>query len=59
MYRVRALRGDEYSKMSNRVDVRRPEAAPETTAWAPSNLEAQLYAEIALGGRRSPPRRSS
>ena len=49
VYRVRALRGDEYSRMSNRVDVRRPEAAPETTAWAPSNLQAQLYAEIALG----------
>ena len=49
MYRVRALRGDEYSKMSNRVDVRRPEAAPETTAWAPSNLEALVYAEVTLG----------
>ena len=54
MYRVRALRGDEYSKMSNRVDVRRPEAAPETTAWAPSNLVAQLYAEIALGEEEEP-----
>ena len=49
MYRVRALRGDEYSKMSNRVDVRRPEAAPETTAWAPSNLEALVYGEVTLG----------
>ena len=49
MYRVRALRGDEYSRMSNRVDVRRPEAAPETTAWAPSNLEALVYAEVTLG----------
>ena len=49
MYRVRALRGDEYSKMSNRVDVRRPQAAPETTAWAPSNLEALVYAEVTLG----------
>ena len=49
MYRVRALRGDDYSKLSNRVDVRRPEAAPQTTAWAPSNLQAQLYGEIALG----------
>ena len=49
MYRVRALRGDDYSKMSNRVDVRRPEAAPETTAWAPSNLEALVYAEVTLG----------
>ena len=49
MYRVRALRGDEYSKMSNRVDVRRPEAAPETTAWAPSNLEALVYGKVTLG----------
>ena len=49
MYRVRALRGDEYSKMSNRVDVRRPEAAPQTTAWAPSNLEALVYGEVTLG----------
>ena len=49
MYRVRALRGDEYSKMSNRVDVRRPEAAPETMAWAPSNLVAYPYAEVTLG----------
>ena len=49
MYRVRALRGDDYSKMSNRVDVRRPQAAPETTAWAPSNLEALVYAEVTLG----------
>ena len=49
MYRVRALRGDDYSKMSNRVDVRRPEAAPETTAWAPSNLEALVYGEVTLG----------
>ena len=49
MYRVRALRGDDYSKMSNRVDVRRPEAAPETTAWAPSNLEALVYGEVELG----------
>ena len=54
MYRVRALRGDEYSRMTNRVGVRRPEAAPETTAWAPSNLEAQLYAEIALGEEEEP-----
>ena len=46
---MRALRGDDYSKLSNRVDVRRPEAAPQTTAWAPSNLQAQLYGEIALG----------
>ena len=49
MYRVRALRGDDYSKMSNRVDVRRPQAAPETTAWAPSNLEALVYQEVTLG----------
>ena len=49
MYRVRALRGDEYSKMSNRVDVRRPEAAPETTAWAPSNLQALVYGKVTLG----------
>ena len=49
MYRVRALRGDDYSRMSNRVDVRRPEAAPETTAWAPSNLEALVYGEVTLG----------
>ena len=49
MYRVRALRGDEYSRMTNRVDVRRPEAAPETTAWVPSNLEALVYGEVTLG----------
>ena len=49
MYRVRALRGDDYSKMSNRVDVRRPQATPQTTAWAPSNLEALVYAEVTLG----------
>ena len=40
MYRVRALRGDDYSKMSNRVDVRRPQATPQTAEWAPSNLKA-------------------
>ena len=49
MYRVRALRGDDYSKMSNRVDVRRPEATPQTTEWAPSNLQARMYFEVALG----------
>ena len=49
MYRVRALRGDDHSKMSNRVDVRRPQATPQTTAWAPSNLKAQMYFEVALG----------
>ena len=49
VYRVRALRGDDYSKMSNRVDVRRPEATPQTTEWAPSNLKAQMYFEVALG----------
>ena len=49
MYRVRALRGDDYSKMSNRVDVRRPEATPQTAEWAPSNLQAQMYFEVALG----------
>ena len=49
MYRVRALRGDDYSKMSNRVDVRRPQATPQTTEWAPSNLEALVYAEVTLG----------
>ena len=49
MYRVRALRGDDYSKMSNRVDVRRPQATPQTAEWAPSNLQAQLYFEVALG----------
>ena len=43
VYRVRALRGDDYSKMSNRVDVRRPEATPQTAEWAPSNLKAQMY----------------
>ena len=42
MYRVRALRGDDYSKMSNRVDVRRPQAAPQTTEWAASNLVALM-----------------
>ena len=42
MYRVRALRGDDYSKMSNFVEVTRPEAAPETTAWAPSNLDGLM-----------------
>ena len=50
MYRVRALRGDDYSKMSNRVDVRRPQATPQTAEWAPSNLVAQMYLEITLGG---------
>ena len=49
MYRVRALRGDDYSKMSNRVDVRRPQATPQTAEWAPSNLKAQMYFEVALG----------
>ena len=49
MYRVRALRGDDYSKMSNRVDVRRPETTPQTAEWAPSNLQAQMYFEVALG----------
>ena len=49
MYRVRALRGDDYSKMSNRVDVRRPQATPQTAEWAPSNLQAQMYFEVALG----------
>ena len=49
MYRVRALRGDDYSKMSNRVDVRRPQATPQTTEWASSNLEALVYAEVTLG----------
>ena len=49
MYRVRALRGNDYSKMSNRVDVRRPQATPQTTEWAPSNLQAQMYFEVALG----------
>ena len=49
VYRVRALRGDEYSRMTNCVEVRRPEAAPETTAWAPSNLEALVYGEVTLG----------
>ena len=49
VYRVRALRGDDYSKMSNRVDVRRPEATPQTAEWAPSNLQAYMYFEVALG----------
>ena len=49
MYRVRALRGDDYSKMSNRVDVRRPQATPQTAEWAPSNLQAQMHFEVALG----------
>ena len=49
VYRVRALRGDDYSKMSNRVDVRRPQATPQTAEWAPSNLQAQMYFEVALG----------
>ena len=49
MYRVRALRGDDYSKMSNRVDVRRPQATPQMAEWAPSNLVAQMYFEVALG----------
>ena len=49
MYRVRALRGDEYSRMTNHVDVRRPQAAPGTTEWAPRNLEALVYAEVTLG----------
>ena len=42
MYRVRALRGEDHSKMSNRVDVRRPQATPQTTEWAPSNLKALM-----------------
>ena len=53
IYRVRALRGDEQSRWTNFVEVRRPETAPETapetTEWAPSNLEAQLYVELVLG----------
>ena len=49
VYRVRALRGDEYSRMTNFVQVRRPEAAPETTDWAPSNLEALMYLQIEFG----------
>ena len=55
MYRVRALRGDDHSKLSNRVDVRRPEAAPQTAEWAPSNLVAQLYVEIAPGEEEPTP----
>ena len=42
VYRVRALRGDDLSKMSNWVDVRRPQAAPQTTEWAASNLVALM-----------------
>ena len=49
VYRVRALHGSEQSKMSNYVEVRRPEAAPETTAWAPSNLLALVYVEVEVG----------
>ena len=48
MYRVRALRGDDYSKMSNRVDVRRPEATPQTAEWAPSNLVALVSGSITI-----------
>ena len=48
MYRVRALRGDDYSKMSNRVDVRRPGAAPATTEWAPSDLKALMSISITI-----------
>ena len=53
IFRVRALRGDDYSKMSNFVQVTRPEAAPETTEWAPSNLQGQIYVEVALGEEES------
>ena len=53
IYRVRALRGDEQSRWTNFVEVRRPEAAPETTEWAPSNLEGQTHGEIALGEEES------
>ncbi len=49
VYRVRALRGTEQSKMSNWVDVRRPQATPQTAEWAPSNLQAQMYFEVVLG----------
>ena len=59
MYRVRALRGDDYSKMSNRVDVRRPQATPQTAEWAPSNLQAQMYFEVALGEEGVTTKRSS
>ena len=48
MYRVRALRGDDYSKMSNRVDVRWPEATPETTEWAPSNLRVLVSGSVTI-----------
>ena len=48
VYRVRALRGTEQSKMSNWVEVRRPEAAPETTEWAPSNLKALINLSITI-----------
>ena len=41
--------------MSNFVDVRRPEAAPETREWAPSNLKGQMYAEIGLGEEEPTP----
>ena len=53
IFRVRALRGDDYSKMSNFVQVTRPEAAPGTTEWAPSNLQGQIYVEVALGEEES------
>ena len=49
VYRVRALRWDEQSRWTNSVDVRRPEAAPSTTVWGPSNLLAQLYVEVEVG----------
>ena len=48
VYRVRALRGDEQSKMSNFVEVRRPGAAPETAEWAPSNLRALMNVSITI-----------
>ena len=48
VYRVRALRGNERSKMSNWVDVRRPQATPQTTAWAPSNLGALMTVSITI-----------
>ena len=48
MYRVRALRGDDYSKMSNRVDVRRPQATLQTAEWAPSNLRALVSGSITI-----------
>ena len=48
MYRVRALRGDDYSKMSNRVDVRWPEATPQTMEWAPSNLKVLVSGSVTI-----------